>query len=87
MTRGSIISHELCRFEVYAHHHGIEQSAGHETSDELVAAQGPKSYFGELSLLYEQVGSVTVKAQTDGVLWAVRRARGSSIQELGFVGK
>lgn len=34
---------------------------------------GPRTFFGELALLYEQPSAVTVRAVTDGVLWAVSR--------------
>mmetsp|Transcript_6549 Transcript_6549/g.7981 ORF Transcript_6549/g.7981 Transcript_6549/m.7981 type:complete len:654 (-) Transcript_6549:164-2125(-) len=40
---------------------------------QLVAQKGSGAFFGELALLYEQPSIVTVRAATDGVLWAISR--------------
>jgi len=40
---------------------------------QLVAQKGKGAFFGELALLYEQPSIVTVRAATDGILWAVTR--------------
>jgi len=40
---------------------------------EFIAEKGPKTFFGELALLYEQPAPVTVRAVEDGTIWAIDR--------------
>jgi len=54
--------------------HFYRSRGGEHDLPELVAENGPRTFFGELALLYEQPSPVTVRAVTDGVLWAISRS-------------
>lgn len=54
-------------------YHVYRRNADSNGLPELVAEKGPRTFFGELALLYEQPAAVTVRAVTDGVLWAIDR--------------